>query len=565
MRFARAGWAAAAAVLLAAGGCDYWDNLVDNKTLTRADLEVKVVDAWTGEALAGAACRDSLQAVTATTDEQGVFRLLAGATGQYAITCSHEWYYDGAVNIHLTRAGAHAVAKLARRGEAENWYPELYRQVHIPRPDEGVRFPTDLDWQVMPFDTTRHFRYEWTFRVAKALNHGHLNRDEQLDSESFSPRFRTRATEEKGVQEGMDTAILTVYSLLNGGQTGYPVGSDTMPFAWIRNIKPNVKLDSGMRLRYIQAGCDKPGIRHFESIHFAAGDPDGGCDSIRFWTINAPTVQTLDTLLPCSGNQIAKIQMIPPRPGADGIPNPDGSYDYYDLFSIEITDKNGEKAQDTLTLRTHNNIPPSGWGRLLDPNPTSTYLEGDSLAFEVQGHDTDGGVERMDLIWTRDKVTTIPADPWFTPNESHNSTYQWTESFTAGSYSSEAWIIDNCEDSIPATILPNFTVVKNTPPLFVISRLISPTSPGGDSLMVSFELTVTDADKGRGDILTQVRVFWTNNTYEQETSPTTPFTKVGGYHHAYPLPSAGSSIPVRIQAEDNHSGVSDTTINVQPL
>ncbi|MBW8887290.1 MAG: hypothetical protein JF616_05960 [Fibrobacteres bacterium] len=570
MSFARAGWAAAAAVLLAAGGCDYWDNLVDNKTLSRADLEVKVVDAWTGEALAGASCMDSSQSVSAITDEQGVFRIVAGPTGQYAFTCGHEWYFDSVASVHLTKAGAHAVARLARRGLAD-WYPpaEIIRKVGIPRPDGGVvRFPLDLDWQATPADTNGRFRYEWTFLHTDRLSHGRWVDHVQLDPESYSPRFRPRASTETGVQPGPDTVILKVYSLMAMSKSGgYLVGIDTMPFEWVRNIKPYAQFDASERARYIRAGCDRAGIRLIEPVHFKADDSDGGCDSIRLWTINAPTLRTMDTLLSCTvvpGHDFAKVEIIPPRPDAQGgLPNSDNSTDYYNLLAIEITDKNGEKAKDTLTLRTHTNVPPTGWARLLDPNPTSTYLEGDPLTFEVHGHDTDGGIERIDLFWTRKDETTLAANPWFNPEPSPTATSQWTQQFTtAGQYDSKGWIIDDCEDSIPVPV-PSFTVVKNTPPSIVIKNLIPAATPAGDSLTVTFDLTVTDADKSRGDSLTQVIVFWSNDTFERETSPATPFTKVPPYKHTFPLPSAGSSIPIRIQAEDDHYGVRDTTIQVQ--
>jgi hypothetical protein len=567
VKFARTGWAAAAVVLLAAVGCDYWDNLVDGKTYSRADLEVEVVDAWTGKPLADAPCRDSVQAVSGTADDQGVFRIVAGATGQYAITCSHEWYYDGSVSVHLTKAGAHTVARLARRGESENWYPEGELQVRIASPiDSLMRFPATLDWQATPWDTRRNFRYEWSFKVAKSLSHGHLNSTEQLDSESFSPHFRAQATTEKGIHEGADTVILTVYSLLKGGQAGYPVGSAVFPFQWVHNKKPYARFDASERTRYPRAGCKLPsGL--FESVHFVAGDSDGRCDTVRFWTKTAPTLRMKDTLLTCSDDNLyrPKVEILPPGPNAEGISNGDGSFDYLNVLSMEITDDNGEKAQDTITLRTHTNVPPTGSIFYPIQRQTSTYIAGDPIAFKVEGHDTDGYIQRMDLLWSRNGERASAGDPRFPPNRSATDTNQWIEYFTTpGTYAPEAWIFDDCPDSTHVSG-QGFTVVKNTPPSIMIGKINTNPTASGDSLEVSFDLRVTDVDaeKGHGDSLTVVKVTWGSVPVEMASAPLTPYSKTVG-PHTFPMPSPGSSLSIRIHAVDAHSGPADDTIEVKP-
>lgn len=564
MKFPRAGWAAAAA-LLAASGCDYWDNLVDGKAYSRADLEVKVVDAWTGDTLAGAPCRDSVQGVSGTSDEQAIFRIIAGATGQYNITCSHPWYYDGGVSVHLTKAGAHAVAKLARRGEPENWYQDPERQVHIsPSIDGPMRFPTKLDWQATPWDTTRHFRYEWDFKSAKSLSHGHLNHDEQLDSASFSPHFRALATAEKVAHDGPDTVVLTVYSLMNGGQAGYPVGSASMPFQWVRNRKPYVRFDPIERTRYIRAGCKKS-YSLYEYVHFEAGDSDGRCDTVRFRTKTAPTLRMKDTLLTCTDDHLyyPKVEIIAPGPNAEGAQNGDGSYDFLNSLSVEITDDNGEKAQDTITLRTHTNVPPTG--SILIPFQRQTYFVGDPITFQIQGHDTDGSIQRMELLWKRNDETAATGDPWFTPNPSHADTNRWIESFsTPGIYNPVGWVVDDCQDSTPVSGT-GFTIVKNTPPSITIRNLTSDPTPSGDSLEVSFEVRVTDmdADRGRGDSLTVVNVTWGSDGTERDLEPATPFAKAFP-PHKFRMPSAASPLSIVIHAEDAHSGASDDTIRIPP-
>ena len=50
--------AAALAAGLMASGCDYWRNLVDDRTVTRQRLDIKVFDVWTLQPIPEATCVD---------------------------------------------------------------------------------------------------------------------------------------------------------------------------------------------------------------------------------------------------------------------------------------------------------------------------------------------------------------------------------------------------------------------------------------------------------------------------------------------------------------------------
>jgi len=561
--FARVGWAAAAAVLLAAGGCDYWDNLVDNKTLTRADLELKVVDAWTDEALAGASCRDSLQSVSITTDEKGVFRIVAGATGQYAFTCSHEWYFDSVVNVHLTKEGAHVVAKLARRGLAD-WYPqaEVFRQVGIPRPDGSViRFPLDLDWQATPTDTTGRFRYEWTFLHTDRLNHGRWVDHIQLDPESYSPRFRPRASTETGVQAGPDTVILKVYSLMAMSQTGgYLVGTDSMPFEWVRNIKPVIhfKAPFDSNPPTFKVGCGNEAV--FARVNIQGSDSDGQCAKIEFWTPNgnAPSVGKIDTILSCE-EPSHSIRLRLTRP-----PGSDGSEEYENTLFAEITDNNGEKGRDSVTFKTYTNSLPRGGGFIV--NPRDAYFVGDPITFEVHGKDTDGGIQQLEIQWTNPSPSddsTISV-PWESPNFPFNDSeaHSFTNIFSKpGKYLSVGKAIDNCGDSV-AFNGPPFIVLNNTLPSISVANITSTPSPGGDTLYVQFNLTVTDNDKTYGDSLTSVSVNWGVDGTDSVPHPASSYPYAAVPKHVYTGPQINSSLSIQVHAEDAHSGEAKLTVKV---
>jgi hypothetical protein len=569
VRFAKAGWAAAAIVVLGSGGCDYWNNLVEEKTLTRADLAVTVIDAWTGDAFSDADCRDSLSGIELASDGQGEYRILGGATGLYEIRCDHIWYYRGAAKIHLAKAGAHDTVKLARRGEPENWYPPGgLRTVAIPRPNQGivrVRFPTDLDWQVTPWDTTGRFRYEWTFRQATTLNHGHLNGQEQLDAESYSPRFRARATAEKIVREGKDTVILTVYSLMNGGPVGYPVGSDTMFIEWVRNRKPFI---------YFQAPFDsnpptyKVGCVNVDTIarvNLLAGDSDGQCASIKFWTQNAPSVGIKEMTLTCE-DLTPNLKLPLSRPAQPGRPRPDGSDEYENTLYAEITDDNGEKGRDSVTFLTYTNAPP-GVGFSILGSSGGTYFVNDPVTFQVTGNDTDGGIQQLDVQWTRasDNHTrdeySRPTNRLLESSGQYTLTTRFTEADT-GTYRAVGIATDNCGDGT-TSVSRSFAVVKDNRPIITFSHPDTTVKSGGDSLQVQFNLSVMDPDAQivDRDSITFLRINWDTSAVYTNTNRVQSIMETK-FNHTFPMPSPGTSLRIGIHVEDQHSGFADTAFRV---
>src|SRR4051812_9679174 len=63
---------AAAVAGLLASGCDYWKNLVDDKTVADAELRIKVTDLYTGWNLEDVTCKDAKRGQQWTTDPTGV-------------------------------------------------------------------------------------------------------------------------------------------------------------------------------------------------------------------------------------------------------------------------------------------------------------------------------------------------------------------------------------------------------------------------------------------------------------------------------------------------------------
>lgn len=566
MRSAKAVCAAAAAVLLlGAGGCDFWNNLVEEKTAARADLEVKVVDAWTGDPLPGAACQDTLGADAAdAADEQGVFRIQNAATGRYVIRCGHEWYYDGFANVHLTKDGAHAMVKLARRGLSD-WYPDSSSRVAILQAKGQLRYPVDLDWRATPWDTTGKFRYEWTFLRSPRLNLGQLRGSEPLDPKAYSPRFRRRASEDVGVQAGPDTAILKVYSLLDGSRSGYLVDSVVVPIDWVQNRKPFIRFlapyDSIPPTFHVGCANEVPPVAH---VRMKGGDSDGACASIRFRSLSAPSMP-IDTQLACvaSPNYVYRVDLPFQRPSVPGDQNEIGQYVYDNAFVAEITDDNGEKGWDTLVIQTKTNAAPKVIAMNVLNSRDAYFFPGDPITVVVRGKDADGGVQGLKFRWSADSDGAVTLDRCENPEsppQTDSLVCRFTESFTQpGFYRSQGTAIDNCDDS-ESVVGPPLTIHKDNLPTFQIAGLEAQPTPGGDSLRVQFSLLVRDEDqdRGLGDSLTSVIISWASEGTQPDPTPGSSTL----FKRTLAAPPAGSKLAIKIAATDAHSGQAETVLHV---
>ena len=542
---------AAMALLFAAAGCDYWNNLIEEPKPDRAELRVKVVDAWTGSPLEDAECRDSLRSQGMAGDGKGGFRIL-GATGSYAIRCGHDWYYDGAADLDLPKTGAQAVVKLARRG-GEDWYRDFSAQVRIQDlPQKEVRFPGKLEWSAVPSDDSGRFRYEWTFRRAARLSHGYQAPGASLDSESYKPVFRTRASAEMGVEAGPDTVILKVYSLLNGKKHAYEVGSYSLAIEWIPNQKPFVSFKGAPATAKV--GCG-PAPARFKVV---SGDSDGRCDTLRFWS-KSPSLK-IDTLLSCDeANSYIQRELI--RPNQPGAPRADGSEEFQNMAYAEITDDNGQKARDSVTFLTYTNAPPWAEARIL--NRQATYFVGDSITLEIKGRDTDGGIEELGLDWQGTANPRKYSTTYLSPNFPLDSvmSYRMTHVFAeADTFKAFGRTMDNCKET-DSREFPPLTVKLNTPPKISITEL--KTDSEGDTLQVQFRLTVNDQEAIENqDLITLVRIDWAGLATTTDTSKV-KFLSRSLQWRRLPHPAPGTTLPITVHVEDSHfGGSSDTTFRV---
>jgi hypothetical protein len=568
----RGAWAAAGAALLALGGCDFLDNLIDQKQVTRAGLEVRLVDAWTGTALRDGECRDSLSGAALPPDGQGWFRLPAAATGPYAIHCERQRYYPASLDTTLTYAGASFTVKLARKGGSD-WYPDPEKAVAVPLAKNGsIRYPIGLDWRASPADDSDRFRYEWIFRRTPQLNRG-IPDGRELPRQAFSPRFRDTAAEAKGIREGEDTVVLNVYSLLRGDRDPYLVASDTTAFRWVRNRKPTAIFPpESNNQASIKVNCPEQSFATLR-LAVAGGDSDGTCKTIRVWALHAPSLAQFDTVkkdyvvtgrydttFACGpGKHYLFLKVGPPaQPGRPHLKT-EGSWEYDDTLAVEVTDDNGESDRDTLTFLSYTNAPPLA--ALHIPKPS--YFEDDPIPIKVSATDSDGYINRFTLYWQGKKDSINHSVDYVTDfPPSNTSDHIWPFRFSeADTFKVFSRILDDCY-GIYDTPKADLIIEKDSAPIVEVLRIRKDTAEGGSQLRITFDLRIRDKEAGEGrDSVTLITIAWNGSVPEIVSERPDPldFHDLG---HSFPLPFPAASIPIRVLARDAHGKSGEASFRV---
>jgi hypothetical protein len=448
------------AALLATAGCDFWNNIIEDKKPARADLEIDVVDAWTGEAMQDATCYDSLQLLAIDYLGNGAYGRKDAPTGPYTITCGHKWYHDATAEVRLTESGARIVIKLARQVGATNWYPGM--DVRIPDIEDTLRYPRDLDWLASPADDSGHFLYEWSFSMNTRLNHGPWQTEErQAPKEAYSPRFHAKVSAQNGILRGPETVTLKVYSLLHDPKHPELVGTDSKTIAWVANVKPTVRFsrtvfftDSSHAV-HPRWKVDCKGLRDPHNTLFDASDSDGQCRSVRLRAWNSASLPDFDTLLSCELNHFTvHLPLVDPRKvHGDTVPrvpesiDADGAEVYDNTLIAEMVDDNGERGSDTVHFRTVRNCPPTA--RLYVTDTKTVFSVGDSMQVKVVATDPDGWFNTIGVPWVIEN----------SPNQYQDIRYKYnnpeanTDSFTVfialkipGAAQFWARVADDCEE-----------------------------------------------------------------------------------------------------------------------
>jgi hypothetical protein len=480
VRTGRAFRIAGAIALLAATGCDFWNNLIEETTLTRANLEVNVVDAWTGEALGEAHCHDSLSGLEIKNEGNAAYRLHDAPTGRYAVRCSTDWYHNGSADLGLTVSGARITVKLARRGGDSNWYADANLKVRILNSGGALRYPRDLDWSATPADDSGRFLYEWSFSVDTQLNRGPWPPHQQAPKVAYSPRFQKKVSLESGIVDGQEKVTLKVYSLLHDPKQPELVGSDSMLIRWAANLKPNVRFNRNVFFmdssHFIHPrwglGCKR--IIEPHDCLFVATDSDGQCKSIRLRAVNSPSLPGFDTLLSCEQTNFKiHLPLVDPRKktlGDTSIPvpdtiNADGAEEYNNTLIADIVDDNGDRGSDTVQFRTFRNSPPTA--TLVLQSPKTYYSVGDSTEVRVYATDPDGWFNVIGVHSAVGDDRTQFDDTRYMPNIPHDvnsdSFKVFINFYTPGKIQIWAQVKDDCEESFDTTPQPVQVRIRQSP------------------------------------------------------------------------------------------------------
>lgn len=547
MRFFPAFRILGAAALLTVSGCDFWDNLLDEKTVAKAGVTLQLEDAWLKSQLPDAQCEDSVRSLAFTHQGAGKYSLNGVPTGKYVVKCEAPHYHPIRAGFSVPAKGAQVTLKLARKGGLADWYPDPGLRVDIATILGAIRYPTAIGLNAEPSDTTGAFRYEWEFRSAGGMSQGLGEGPGGLpvSARSLRPYYEGLATEANGVKTGPDTVILRVYSGLDKARGEYLAGEASLTFDWVRNRLPFVDLIRTDADATYKVGC---AAKKFFKVTVRGGDSDGVCDSIRIYAKGVGTsFGRLDKTIGCSSETILPLELLLPSP-APSMFN-DQRTDFRNILYAEAIDDNGEKAVDTLTVVTYSNILPIVNLRM--KSPATTYFERDYVPYFVNAYDSDGQIDKFIFGEGGSDDKQYPMERNGSHYDSLDFTYQFNE---ARSYQVKAQADDDCPDASFSDIL-RIKIHKDSVPVI---RYINPTKYiRRDTLFHAFDMELIDqniADKV--DHFTIIEVDWGDGTTPDNPEPDKDgnFARRTLQHHYAKAPVTGSVYPIRIIARDNHNG-----------
>lgn len=520
--------AAAAVACLAAGGCDYLDNLTDGKSVARSGLTVTVVDAWTRQPLAGALCGepggDPVQ-----SDAGGRAAWSGLATGPRRIECSHGSYHPRTRPVEVTASGPAALTvALPRR--SDDWYPDdPDRQVSFFQTEGNLRFPGNLKLDARPFDSSGIFRYEWTTDLPKEALEKRGN--------TLKARIGTHPDEVLKLEFGLKVAVTLA-------DTTYEVGSLTQAVWMTRNLPPELVITAYRDTAPLKVGCSPGGDYILVGVN--AMDPDGECERIVITGTEASlSIGELRMEIPCS--QLGPVTI--PIKAHQGLP--DVRVDHHNTLLLTAVDDNGSTDTDTLLLKTYSNLHPNV--KLEQEGRAGKNFAGTDLEFTATAQDLDGRIKSLVVDWNDGRIDSLSTPNSRDPNPTFVQSFihKWQ---TPGTYHIRVQVKDICE-AVDSVVLP-ISVVANKPPVMSLAGLeYSPSTR-----QYSISVTVQDEDVDSGlDSLT-VAVDWGDGgpgTLIQGGAYQNFDRKTVG--HAYDPASTAEHFRIKVTATDSYrNSVTDT-------
>jgi hypothetical protein len=373
--------ALAAAGLLAAG-CEFIDNLVEDKNPEAAPLHLVVRDDWTGDSLPRATCKSEGGGLSASADLDGRIAFAAVPTGAYSFVCGANSYFDRKATVQVKAgAGASAEVRLARKPGAE-WYPgQLGRRVSIKvdwNRAEDFIVPGRFMVSAHPRDDRKTFEYRYLVSPGENLNQVPSDRSESPPVDDADWWVETQSLPQEFRQ---DTVTVTVSARL--GDTTYAIGSETLVVSLERNKPPFLNVvfnQDSIKL------CNES-IRVGLFVH----DEDGPC-KVRLSNKNQYSPHgRIDTIVPCK-DAVHRFPLAnQPTVAGQAFPR---------INSLHITafDERGAEVKDSITFHTFPNHPPEVVAFKPQTAPAAA-VAGASLSFRASLRDIDNAVDNTWVDW----------------------------------------------------------------------------------------------------------------------------------------------------------------------
>jgi hypothetical protein len=529
--------------------CEYWNNFVDEKSITQVTLSIKVQDAWTGEAISQAVCEDTARNIMLRTGDDGLAFLENASTGDYQFLCQGLSYHDAIKTFSLGKTPLPITATLVRLG-GPDWYPEHPdRQFHFNRAEGNLRVPGNQVFRTTLNDTSGKILYKW-----KSSKHPQLGRD--WSSPFFYRNYFTANLTTLASDSVEDTITLFLRARFPG-HPDYDIDSLKTPVTWVRNIPPELSIFFTTR-GFAQVGC--PDLDKMEwNLRYIAKDVDGESCNVTFSSDDSTSSVGKFKFTQSCDDQFITIPLIN---SFASIKNTEilKVITHSNVINISAQDDNGQSHDTTMTLITRPHIPPQiSITRLSSP---SIVYEGKSLAFKFTAQAFSAALVNLEVFWG-DGITR-PYE--FSDGNSIDSigkelshAYQ-----KAGKYYVSAKITDGCKDTTRIELPTPINIFSNSIPVLTASTPF--TNFVGSKKYHFINITASDADLESLTDSLELRIDWGDGFVD--TIPRKGSSLIFTPNHFYsnpPFDTINNVYHMQITLTDANGGAASKNFEIKPI
>lgn len=423
--------ALAAAGLLAAG-CEFIDNLTDEKIPETADILLVVRDDWTGDSLPRATCASDRGGLSAGADPEGRIAFAAAPTGTHAFTCRAGGYFDRKAKVDVAAGtGGRAEVRLARKAGLE-WYPGLAeRQVALSIKGGEFIVPGSFLVEAWPRDSMGTFEYVYSTSLSR----------DRFPAKSESSVWTVDTRSLPGPYS-LDSVRVTVTARL--GDTAYEVGSAALEVGLVRNRPPTLRvvtIDKPIR-------CDQRAL----IVGVRSEDEEGPCQ-VWFQNTNQYSPHgVIDAIFPCGDTTYHFPLAAQPTLG-------DSVVNRTNTLTITVIDRHDARTDTMVVFQTIPNFPPR-IREFAALDPLSPTVQGALLRFRASVNDSDHAINDTWVDWG-DGEEELVFDVRLDGEPMNQKVMTFSHAYAEpGTYTATLRTADHCG----AGAVESLTVVVNPPP-----------------------------------------------------------------------------------------------------